>query len=760
MNTILVSVRKLVEFVMMNGSIDSRFVGSNVLQEGTKTHQRIQKLRGEGYEKEVYLSLKKQVESFLLLIEGRCDGIYHTEERITIEEIKTTKRELNTITELDYPAYWAQLKMYAFMYMEENEISEIDIQMVYARRDNEDTVTFRRHYNKKQLTIFADEVIYEYLLFQKILWGFRKERDQSIGELVFPFDSFRKGQRDLSKAVYKTIQEQKVLFAKAATGIGKTMATIFPAVKSLGKGKSQKIMYLTAKNVTKTVVEDAWKRLTEKGLCMKVVSITAKEKICFQEETLCQKEFCPFADGYYDRLKEGLTDVLRNESLMTQSVVERYAKKHQLCPFEFSLDIALYTDAVICDYNYFFDPKVRLQRWSEFHEESIVLIDEAHNLVDRSRDMHSACITKSIFLQASREMKNINNDLYLQFKKINDKLLSWKKEIINNNQYVFEEKPTFLLDAVNEAVKACEQWLLTNPSQMSYQDVLTCYFEGQDFLRIGKEYDARYKTVVTLFKNDVNVKLVCLDASLSIKRLTDKTAATIFFSATLHPLGYFQRMLGSDQEDYHLSIPSPFDSDKVKVYAQPISTIYKDRGKSINPIIQSIVKTFHTKPGNYLIFFPSYEYMDMVYEEYVPYAISDGVTTIKQDRLMSEEERISFLELYSIPLNKVLIGFAVLGGVFSEGIDLKGERLTGVGIVGVGLPQLSLERNVIKEYFHTSGHNGFDFAYVYPGMNKVQQAGGRLIRTEEDEGIILLMDKRFFQESYRTLLPPEWRNFQ
>ncbi|WP_029326303.1 ATP-dependent DNA helicase [Bacillus sp. m3-13] len=760
MKKLSVSVRKLVEFVMMGGSIDSRFTGSNVMKEGTRTHQRLQASRGENYEKEVYLSIEIQIDDFELHIEGRCDGVYRNEKQVIIEEIKTTARDLNSVTEEDYKTYWAQLKMYAYIYCLKNGLDHITVHMVYAKRENEDEKTFEKHYELRELTMFVEEIAKEYLSFQKQLWKLKQARMESISKLKFPYDSYRTGQRDLAKAVYKTIREEKRVFAKAATGIGKTIATIFPSVISLQEGKQEKIMYLTAKTVTKMVAEDSFRLLIENGLEIKVVTITAKEKICFQEETICQKEFCPFADGYYDRLKEGIKDILDNERLMDRKIIELYAKKHQLCPFEFSLDLAMFADVVICDYNYFFDPKVRLQRWGDFHKETILLIDEAHNLVDRSREMLSASLSKSVFLQVSREIKGLDREVYLKLKAVNDTLLKWKKELLKTNEFVFDDKPPLLIEVLEEAVEACEQWLLRNPSGMAHQEILEAYFAGQDFLRIAKVYNDLYKTIVTIYKSEVTVKLACMDSSAAIMDSTSKAVATVFFSATLHPLGYFQTVLGGEEHDYYISINTPFHQDQIKVYAKNISTKYQDRQNSIQPIAEAIREVFHSEKGNFLVFFPSYEYLSLVFEAYEQFAVEDSIETLVQQPVMTEAEREQFLDRFNPDREGTFLAFAVLGGIFSEGIDLKGNRLNGVGIIGVGLPRLSLERNVMKEHFQKQGQNGFDFAYVYPGMNKVQQAGGRLIRSEQDTGFLLLVDDRYFYPKYRELLPPEWQNFK
>lgn len=754
-----ISVRKLVEFAEMGGSIDSRFVGTNIMQEGTKTHQRLQGSRGEDYEKEVHLSIDYAYQSILLQIEGRCDGIFRDEKETIIEEIKTTARELSNLTEEDFPTYWAQVKMYAYIYAKKQELENISVRLLFAKRDSLEERVFTKNYSLNELEDYAEGIVMEYMDFMGTILDSVQLRNESLKQLSFPFPSYREGQKDLAKAVFKTIKEKKRLFAKAATGIGKTISTIYPTLLAIGEKECEKMIYLTAKTVTRQVAEEAFQRLIENGLHLKVVTITAKEKVCFQEEVRCQKEFCPFADGYYDRLKDGLKDILANELIMNRQVIEAYARKHQLCPFEFSLDLALYADAVICDYNYFFDPKVRMQRWSEFHRDTIVLIDEAHNLADRAREMYSASISKSVFLQTGRIMKDIDKELYGKLKAVNDGLLEWRKELLDENLFVLPEKPHHIVELVAALVEECERWLKANPSGAGYEEVLTCFYDGQAFIRVAKEYNANFKTIVTIHKSEVHVKLACLDPSSVIRSLTKKVFATVFFSATMQPLGYYQTVLGGEKEDYHISIESPFKREQLEVYGHAVSTKYRNRDKSIEPIIRSIISTFHSKEGNFLVFFPSYEYLMQVYDAYMKTDLPDHVRTIVQQPAMTEADREVFLKNFQARTD-TLLGFAVLGGVFAEGIDLVGDRLNGVAIIGVGLPKITLERNVMKEHFEEQGYDGFDFAYVYPGMNKVQQAGGRLIRTEKDSGFILLIDDRYYTSKYRRLLPPEWQNFK
>lgn len=757
-----VSVRNLVEFVMMSGSIEMGAGGAHILEEGTKTHQHLQQNREENYEREVTLSQEFERNGYIVTVHGRCDGLIFNHNRATIEEIKSTSRALNTICEEDHPTYWAQAKVYAYIYAMQNNLEQIDIHLVYASRKSSETITFHQTYSIQQLAVFIEELLLDFLAFQTILFTHRFNRQESIPPLSFPFPAYRKGQRDLVKAVYKTITEQKRLFAKAATGIGKTISTIFPTVKAIGEGKAERILYVTAKTITRQVAEEAFQMLNKQGLVWRTVTITAKDKVCFQEKVNCSKEECPFADGYYDRLKEGLKDILTSKQNIDRATLELYAKKHLLCPFEFSLDVALHADAVICDYNYFFDPRVKMQRWSEHHKDTVLLIDEAHNLVDRARGMFSASISKSAFLEASRALKGKNQELYEKTKAVNDLLLQWKKELIQKKQFHFHESPKHVVYEVEEFINLGDRWLSTpgNYLEEYYPLVKDLFYEAQAFSRVAKEYDDHFRTVVFVHKSEVLVKLLCLDPSRLIQSATKKTKATILFSATLHPLGYFQTVLGGEAVDYFQDIPSPFDEKKVEVIVSPISTKYKDRNASTEKIISVIEENLHKRPGNYLVFFPSYEYLSLVLEQYHEIVRQDDIELLVQVQPMNEDERELFLQKFQPNSTGTRIGFAVLGGIFAEGVDLRGDRLNGVCIIGVGMPKLSEEQNLIKEYYSSQSYNGFDFAYVIPGMNKVQQAGGRLIRSEDDEGTIILIDDRYLSSKYRNLLPGEWRNFR
>lgn len=728
-HVIKISVRALVEYVFRSGSIETGFRTSTALTEGTKAHQKIQKTYKESDQKEVYLQAEISHQNLTFLIDGRCDGLLFNEDgSITIDEIKSSAHEL---TDEAQQVHWAQAIFYAYMYAREHELAQMNIQLTYVQIKTDEQRKFNRQMTYLELEAFINDVIKQYVPYAQARANHIQERDQAIKELQFPFETYRNGQRKLAGAVYKTILDQKNLFAKASTGIGKTISTIFPAVKAIGEGHLQKVFYLTAKTITRTEAEKAFVQLNTK---LKVVTITAKDKVCFQEETLCTKEQCPFADGYYDRINEAILDIYKNETLMTRTIIEQYARKHMVCPFEYSLDLAYAADAVICDYNYIFDPRVSLKRlFEEQKKQTVLLIDEAHNLVDRAREMYSAELHESDFLHIKLDAAKAIAEYFTTIKNTTEKDLD-------------EELITILDSFIMQA----ETELMQNQDPQ----LLETYFAAQSFVKISKLYDERY---VTYFENR-KLKLFCLDPSHLVQQMSKGYRSKVFFSATLTPAAYYKNLLGGQAEDYVISIASPFERDNVEIYIQPISTRYRDRERTMAPMVQFIDKIIQQKPGNFLVFFPSYQYMLAAYGEFTK--LAPNVKTIVQDTKMTEDEREKFLEAFQPDNEEPLVGFAVLGGIFSEGVDLKGERLQGVIVVGVGLPQIGFERDIIKDYFQSIGRNGYDYAYVFPGMNKVLQAGGRLIRSETDRGTIILVDDRFLQPKYQALLPFEWQHFK
>jgi DNA excision repair protein ERCC-2 len=750
-----VSVRELVEFVYREGSIDLKFQARSSMTIGTRLHQLLQKGYKDGDEKEVFLKGEIMSDELSFILEGRCDGILYEGEEVKIDEIKSTAKDLSDI-DGGSRVHWAQAECYAYLLARDRNLESIDVQLTYIQVDTEQVKILERTYRFIDLEDIVRNTLIAFTPFAKVMLQNRKRFRESISEVSFPFPSFRKGQKQLAGAVYKTVGEEKILYANAPTGTGKTISTLFPTIKGMNGDGPEKWFYLTAKTITRTVAEEALSLLEEKGLRQTSVTITAKDKICFKEETNCQKEYCEFANGYYDRINGALLDILDQETIMTREIIERYARKHKVCPFEFSIDLSYLVDGVICDYNYVFDPKVSLKRLSdESRKNSVLLIDESHNLVNRGREMFSAALSKDSFL----DVKNLYQEhgaLKKSIQAVNKQFISLRKEMQGKGEWK-KDMDQELLEEVEAFVETAEKCLGEAGKEWS-QSFLQLYFDSLHYVRISRIYGGEHRFVLYSRGTDLTVKLSCIDPSRLISDVKKPYHSSVFFSATLHPFSYYFQQLGGSEEDYRFLIPSPFEKDQWKVEIDPISTRYRDRERTLPRIVQSIADCILHNKGNFLVFFSSYAYMREVYEELKELSLHAEIRI--QESNMSEEEREAFLQCFQSDREKRVIGLGVLGGIFSEGIDLKGDRLNGVVVVGVGLPQPGLEQDMMKEFYEEDGKNGFDYTYVYPGLNKVFQSGGRLIRSEKDKGVLRLIDDRYLTPKYKALLPEEWTPFE
>jgi DNA excision repair protein ERCC-2 len=771
---IKISVRNLVEFVLRAGDLDMRFTGMSRALEGTMIHQKLQKSNKKTYAEEdkeymseVFLSYTFQHKGFEFLIEGRADGIIVEKESINIEddeniivsavvdEIKSTTRPLDIIEEDYNELHWAQAKCYAYIFALQKRLFHISVQLTYFQVDTEEIKYLVKEFKTGELSEYFHDLVDKYIIWAELTEKWTKKRDKSIKTTTFPFESYRKGQRELAVAVYRTITEEKKIFAQAPTGIGKTISTIFPAVKAMAEGRTSKIFYLTAKTITRQVAEEAFIRMRQRGLQFKTITLTAKDKICFNKGVGCNPEACEFAKGHFDRVNLAIMDILQNENELPRDKVEAYARKYNICPFEFSLDLTLWVDCVICDYNYVFDPRVYLKRFFlDNGGDYTFLIDEAHNLVDRAREMFSAELSKKTFLELKKVMKDKQPKISKALGKLNSYMIEMKALCGDNKSYVQKSEPEGIYPLLKKFVKESEEWLTKNEKSEGHEELLELYFDALAFIRISELYDERY---ITYVENDgeVRIKLFCLDPSYLLGEAVKRGKTAIFFSATLSPISYFKEILGGNEEDYTLRLSSPFDRDNLcLMIGDRISTKYKDREKSYGEIVHYIKSVVDKRAGNYLIFFPSYKYMTEVYNRFLERY--PEVEVLLQGTSMTEEEREEFLDKFTPESTSTLIGFAVLGGIFSEGIDLRGDRLVGAVIVGVGLPQICLERDIIREYFQKKNGLGYEYSYMYPGMNKVLQAAGRVIRSETDRGVVLLLDERFTSSVYQNIFPKEW----
>ncbi|UWV45946.1 ATP-dependent DNA helicase [Acetivibrio thermocellus] len=754
---IKISVRNLVEFVLRTGDIDSSFTGSSRAVEGTRLHKKIQKTQGKEYSPEVFLKTTVEFDDFFLTVEGRADGVINEDGCFIIDEIKTTTAPLELIDEFYNPLHWAQAKCYAYIHALNENLEKIKIRLTYCHLETEEIKYLVSEFDFAELSRFFEELVEKYYVWAKLACDWQVKRDCSIKVLEFPFEKYRKGQRKLAVAVYKTVTEGKKLYVKAPTGIGKTISTLFPAVKAIGEGHASKIFYLTAKTVTGGVAKEAFAKMRQKGLLFKTVTLTAKEKICFMEKAVCKPEKCEYAKGHFDRVNEAIMDILTNEDEIKREVIEEYAKAHRVCPFELALDLTIWADAVICDYNYVFDPRVYLKRFfSDAGGDYIFLVDEAHNLVDRAREMFSAQLSKKSFLKLKKAMKEESPKISKTLQKLNTFMLGMKKLCGDNDYFVSKEEQSEIYLLLRRLIGECEEYLTDRAKNgIENEDLLQLYFDALMYVRIAEFYDDRYVTFVEKSDNDVRIKLFCIDPSHLLSEALKRGKAAVFFSATLLPLSYFKEVLGGGPDDYTMCLDSPFEvNNRCLMIADRISTRYQDRGKSCDEVVQCIKSIVCAKKGNYIAFFPSYQYMNMIYELFEKEC--GDIKLYVQSSSMTEKEREDFLERFKADPQETVLGFCVLGGIFSEGIDLRDDRLIGAIIVGVGLPQICIERDIIRDYYQNKNRLGFEYSYMYPGMNKVMQAAGRVIRSENDKGVILLIDDRFTNPSYLALFPNEW----
>ena len=777
-----ISVRNLVEFILRSGDIDNRTgarADREAMQMGSRLHRKIQGRMGGDYQAEVPLSGEFPCGDFVILVEGRADGIIRKmsntqdEDEVTIDEIKGVYRNLEYLTE-PVPVHLAQAKCYAFFYADQNHLSRIGVRMSYGNLETEEMKYFHYSYEYEELKAWFFDVLEEYKKWAVYAEEHRKIRRESIHRTTFPFE-YREGQLALMSDVYRTIWHKKALFIQAPTGVGKTLSTLFPAVKAVGEEKGDKIFYLTAKTSAAMVAARAADQLREAGLRAKYVVLTAKDKICFGDVPECDPEHCPYAKGHFDRINDAVFSLLTQSGQegFTREAVEEAAKTFRVCPFELSLDLSEWVDLIIGDYNYVFHPRSRLRRYfgDGVRGDYLFLIDEAHNLVERGRDMFSASLVKEDFLEVKRAVKEIRPGLARALERCNRVLLEKKREcetyccleslgslpiLLMNLSGEMEE----FLDDIRSGKVSPDKFSRTDTAEL----VRDLYFRVLTFLDICDRMDERYVLYDEL-RNDGSfmLKLFCVDPSQNLQECLDKARSSIFFSATLLPVSYYMQLLSTREDNFNIYAHSCFDSANRRILiGTDTSTRYKRRGAQEYRRMASYIRAMaEAKKGNYMVFFPSYRMLEEVEQEFRPLLEEHSAEKwelICQHSGMKEEEREEFLEAFSRDREHTLIGFCVMGSIFAEGIDLTSDRLIGAVIVGAALPQVNTEQDILRNYFDGKDRDGFSFAYLCPGMNKVLQAAGRVIRTEEDTGVILMLDERFALTGYRQMFPPEWQD--
>ena len=779
---IKISVRNLVEYIMRSGDLDNRHSGRNELeamQAGSRIHRKLQKQMGSGYTSEVPLSITLPITydgvSFDLTVDGRADGIltnsltkgddissllFEEEEankpEIIVDEIKGVYMDISHLTE-PVSVHRAQAMCYAYIYAVKYEHSTIGIRLTYCNLETESLKYFEETFTLDMLSDWFNNLINEYAKWAVWQMKWTIKRDAIINKLDFPFP-YRDGQKDLVTGVYKTILRKKKLFIEAPTGVGKTISTVYPTIKAMGMGLVNKMFYLTAKTITRTVAEQTFSMLSEHGLSLKATTITAKEKICVLDKPDCNPISCPRAKGHYDRVNDAVYDMLLNENEITRDLILYYAKKHNVCPFEMSLDVTTWSDAVICDYNYVFDPNVYLRRFfmTDKQEDYVFLIDEAHNLVDRAREMYSANLFKDDFLIVKRLVKDTSPKLVKLLDQCNKDLLKLKREC--DEFEVLPEVDGFNMHLIG-LMTEYETFLQDYADDEGREELIKLYLDIRHFLSIYELVDENYTIYTDYDESDrFRIKLQCMDPSKNLMKYYEKARSAILFSATLLPIRYYMEQLGGKKEDYAIYAPSSFSKDnRLIMVVSDVSTKYSRRNKREFSKMFDYIKEFTSiRKGNYLVFFPSYQMMQNIYDM----AEGEIEGLVMQSNNMTEEEREIFLEEFVEDPKSSRVAFCVMGGIFSEGIDLKSSRLIGAIVVGTGLPMVCNERELFRGYFDAKNKKGFDYAYLYQGMNKVLQSAGRVIRTNEDRGAILLLDERFLQSQYYGLFPKEWFPFE
>jgi len=758
-----ISVRNIVEFILRWGDINNAGMKSPPdLQEGTRIHRRIQKKEEKTgiYRSEVRLSESFHYTNFRLTVQGIADGIIF-DEPIIIDEIKSTSMPIEFIDEDFSRLHRAQAKFYAYFYAKQNGLNEIKTRLTYFNIDTEKIRYFPQEHTLPELEEFVYRVCDEYSKWLYLQIDSNAEFIRSAKELNFPFNDFRKGQRELAGTVYRSIRDKETLYAQAPTGIGKTVSMLFSAIKAKSEGLGEKIFYLTAKTVNSRAAGSALKLMHNKGLRMKNVFLCAKEKVCKYEKQ-CKPEICPYAKGHFDRINEAVFDILTNEYIITTEILDKYAKKHTVCPFELALDTATWCDGIVGDYNYAFDPSASLKRFFTDGGDYVLLCDEAHNLPQRAREMFSAELEKTKVLEVMRPFKTKNKKIYAALKKLNNAMLNFTREMEKDSGIITEE-PTKIYNAAVDFCRMFSAFLSEEGNEKLKNETADFYFDALNFVSVFEKLDKNYRCCAEKRGKLTTVKLFCIDPATRISEVLDMCRASIFFSATLLPPDYFRSTIGMKNREENSKAPiirlaSPFPRDNLKVLVCPfINTKYAQREQSYEPISE-LIFTAVQKTGNYFAFFPSFAYMNEVYAIFSEK--HPEIKTIIQRPSLTEEQRDDYLEEFDEYPTETLVAFAVSGGIFSEGVDLIGTRLSGAIIIGVGLPQIGFERNVIKEFYDKRDNSGYDYAYLFPGFNRVMQAAGRVIRSETDKGFVILADSRYTTEEYRSLFPSEWQNFK
>lgn len=753
-----VSVRHLVDLFLRSGDLEFGFSGPQRALEGIRIHRKLRDERPQDYLAEQAVKLEIDRPELVLEVSGRIDGVFWVDGKTVVEEIKSTYTSPAKLLRQPDPRHWGQARCYAYMWACKHDLAAIEVRLTYWHLPTSSSHVYARTLTTEDLARFFHSLVKRYCRWLSCQMAWQARRDASILSMVFPFDTFRSGQREMAVAVYRTISGGGRIMIEAPTGIGKTMAVLFAAIKSMAEGATTKIFFLTARTTGRLAAEKALRQLRGQGLILRSLSLTAKEKLCPEPGKNCLADQCPYAVGYYERLPRAL-DAAWEKHAVDRKVLESLAVSWQVCPFALSMELVQSADCVICDYNYVFDPRVAL-RWLMSDGEAggfTLLVDEAHNLVERGREMFSARISKESLLELRRRVKGYLPGIYRALTRVNAWLAGVRRQsAARGGSMVAKELPAGLLERLDDFCRRAEDWLVLNRPADYRGRLQELYFEAAAFVRTARQFDHTYRLIYQTDGDRLQVRLFCMDAAGRLAPVWNSFRAAVLFSATMIPLDYFRRLLGLPSKVPSMRLDSPFPAQNFQLLvAHHVSTYYQQRQASCRQVVALIKALADARPGNYLVFFPSYQYLEMVFDRLVQAGLDAQI--LKQEPAMDAVQKDNFLKHFDEPPSRTLLALAVVGGVFGEGIDLVGERLSGAVIIGVGLPAICPERELIREYHDRRGEPGFDYAYGYPGIIRVLQAAGRVIRSETDRGLVLLVDQRYIRPKYRAILEDRWQ---
>ena len=735
-DTLRTSVRRMVEFTLRGG--DLLPVSLAAMQEGGRAHRARQGMAKATAERPV--RWQQDFDGLSVDIQGRIDLLWADAQPPMVEELKLLSPAA-PLPEAPVPVHRMQAVCYAFMLCEELSLPVVAVRVSYVTPEGVVRSQFEESLTHEKSAALFFSMLQPLADFHRLQEQHRARRDASLASLRFPYPAYRAGQREMAVQVYTAIRQKKRLFATLPTGTGKSAATLFPALKALGEGKTPQIFCLTARGTAQLSALDALSRMAAEGMAARWLVITAKEKCCPQPDVRCHPDFCPRAKGYYDRELPALLELCRRPVWSSEDIAAA-CNEHTLCPFEFSLALAELADVVICDYNYIFDPMVSLKRMAG--RPLTLLIDEAHNLPSRVRDMLSAVLSSRDLAAVRRETGKLHGR--------KSGLYAAMTALLTPLRALEPADAAALLGPVNALIAVMTPYL-SAPQAAGYQELFRALLQLRMALERWQAAPGSYRALMEAGARERRLTLLCLDVSAPIQAVTRRMAGVVCFSATLLPLPAMRTLLGGTEEDAVFSLPSPFPPDRLLVLRRAVATRYSRREESAGEIARSILALLDGRAGNYVAYFPSYAYLSLIREALL--ALRPGLPLNVQGRGMDESARAGFLARMR-ESRESLLSLCVLGGVFSEGIDLPGSQLIGAAVVGVGLPQVNEVQEALRAHYEETLREGFAFAYRYPGMQKVLQAAGRVIRSEKDAGVVLLLDDRYQEPAYARLLPEHY----